>query len=48
MVNIDVGIAAVALFSGRKFDVFEPFPSFFLKDREIRLHSGYLDELKRL
>ena len=44
---MDLSIAAKALFSGRAGQVFEPFPSFFLKHTEIRSKRGNLDEIKK-
>lgn len=32
--------------SARAAKTFEPFPSFFLKDREMRSKRGYLDNIK--
>jgi hypothetical protein len=44
---LDISIAAKALFSGRSTNVFEPFPSFFLKHFELRDKRGNLDEIKK-
>ena len=38
----DISIAAIAANSGRAQNVFEPFPSFLLIDRQIRGKSGFL------
>ena len=42
---LNVNLAAKALFSSRGLSVFEPFPTFFLKQREIRTKRGFLDEI---
>lgn len=44
--SLDISLAAKAIFSSRATTVFEPFPSFFLKKREIRTKRGYLDNIK--
>ena len=31
---------------GRAAKTFEPFPSYFLKDKELRTKRGYLDNIK--
>lgn len=43
----DLSVAAKALFSGRSTQIFEPFPSFFLKHNEIREKRGNLDSIKQ-
>lgn len=43
----DVSLAAKALLSTRATQIFEPFPSFFLKYNEIRDKRGNLDEIKK-
>ena len=42
MINLDLSLASNALASIRAPDVFEPFPTFFLKEREIREKAGFL------
>ena len=41
-VHMDISIAAIAANSARSLNVFEPFPSFLLFDRQIRGKSGFL------
>ena len=41
-VQIDVSTASIAAFSGRSLNIFEPFPSFLLKNRQVRGKSGFL------
>jgi hypothetical protein len=43
----DISLAAKALLSTRSTQIFEPFPSFFLKYNEIRDKRGNLDEIKK-
>ena len=43
----DLSIAAKALYSYRATQIFEPFPSFFLKHNEIRDKRGNLDAIKK-
>lgn len=46
LVELDMSFAACAAESGRALSIFEPFPSFLLKDRQIRGKSGYLSRDK--
>ena len=46
LVELDMSFAACAADSGRVQSIFEPFPSFLLKDRQIRGKSGYLSRDK--
>jgi len=46
LVELDMSFAACAADSGRALSIFEPFPSFLLKDRQIRGKSGYLSRDK--
>ena len=39
---LDLSFASEALFSNRGSQVFEPFPSFMLKDQQMRGKSGFL------
>lgn len=43
---LDLSIFAECVMSARAAKTFEPFPSFFLKDREMRSKRGYLDNIK--
>lgn len=43
---LELSLAAKALFSTRGPAVFEPFPTFFLKNKEIRTKRGFLDNVK--
>jgi hypothetical protein len=45
---LDLSISAKALFSGRNGAVFEPFPTFFLKNTEMRSKRGNLDEIQKM
>jgi hypothetical protein len=40
---LNISLAAKALFSNRAGQVFEPFPTFFLKKNEMRGKRGNLD-----
>jgi ubiquitin-protein ligase len=44
--HLDLSFAAEALFSTRSWNVFEPFPSFMLKQKQIRGKSGFLERGK--
>lgn len=41
--HLDLSFAAEALFSSRSWNVFEPFPSFMLKQHQIRGKAGFLE-----
>ena len=41
LIELDVSFACKAVASARCFDVFEPFPSFFLKQHEDRQRSAF-------
>ncbi len=41
LIELDLSLAAKALFSPRAYDIFEPFPSFFLIDQEYRNRSVF-------
>jgi hypothetical protein len=43
----DLSLAAKAISSQRAAQIFEPFPSFFLKDREFRKKNGNLANIKK-
>lgn len=43
----DLSIAGKALTSSRVGQIFEPFPSFYLKKNEMRDKRGNLDEIKK-
>ena len=43
---LDISLASKAIFSGRAYTVVEPFPTFFLKNTELRTKRGYLDNIK--
>ena len=45
--HLDISIASKAIFSTRNQDIFEPFPTFFLKAHELRGKRGNLDEIKK-
>lgn len=45
--TLDISIAAKAILSSRNLQIFEPFPSFFLKGFELRGKRGNLDEIKK-
>jgi hypothetical protein len=44
--QLDISLAAKAIFSTRATTVVEPFPTFFLKKNELRTKRGYLDNIK--
>jgi len=44
---LNLSIASKALFSSRAAQIFEPFPTFFLKNFELRGKRGNLDEIKK-
>jgi len=39
LVELELSLAAKTVFSTRALDIFEPFPTFFLKEREERQRS---------
>jgi len=41
LIQLDLSIASKAIFSSRVLDIFEPFPSFFLKHQEERERSVF-------
>jgi len=41
LIELDLSIANKAIFSNRAYDIFEPFPSFFLLEKENRLRSVF-------
>ena len=41
LVELDLSLAAKAVFSARGLDIFEPFPTFFLKGKEERKRSVF-------
>ncbi|MDR3549563.1 MAG: hypothetical protein P4M11_15065 [Candidatus Pacebacteria bacterium] len=41
LVDLDLSLAAKAVYSTRALDIFEPFPTFFLKGREERSRSVF-------
>lgn len=43
----DLSLASKALNSNRVGQILEPFPTFFLKNNEIRSKRGNLDEIKK-
>jgi hypothetical protein len=45
--TLDISLAAKALYSTRATTVFEPFPTFFLKNNELRTKRGFLDNIKQ-
>lgn len=45
--HFDLSLASKAISSQRVTDIFEPFPTFFLKQSEIRGKRGNLDEIKK-
>ena len=51
LVQLDLSLAYKAIFSARALDIFEPFPSFFLKEKEQRersvFGSGSFQEVKK-
>ena len=44
--TLDISIFSEWVMGGRAAKTFEPFPSFFLKDKELRTKRGYLDNIK--
>ena len=46
-VAFDLSVAGKALLSSRATQIFEPFPSFFLKYSELRDKRGNLDAIKK-
>lgn len=44
--TLDLSIFSECVMGGRAAKTFEPFPSFFLKDKEMRTKRGYLDNIK--
>ncbi|CAI2384941.1 unnamed protein product [Moneuplotes crassus] len=45
--SLDLSIFSECLMSDRAGQCFEPFPSFLLKDRELRSKRGYLDNVQK-
>ena len=45
--HFDLSLASKAISSQRVTDIFEPFPTFFLKQSEMRGKRGNLDEIKK-
>ncbi len=45
--HFDLSIASKAICSSRSTQIFEPFPTFFLKDHELRTRRGNLDAIKK-
>lgn len=43
---LDLSIFSECVMGGRAAKTFEPFPSFFLKDKEMRSKRGYLDNIR--
>jgi len=41
MIKLDLSLAAKAVFSTRAYDIFEPFPTYFLKEREERKRTVF-------
>ncbi len=41
LVELDLSLTSKALFSARAYDIVEPFPSFFLRDKEERERSAF-------
>jgi hypothetical protein len=44
--SLDLSIFSECLMGGRAAKTFEPFPSYFLKNKELRSKRGYLDNIK--
>ena len=44
--TLDLSIFSECVMGGRAAKTFEPFPTFFLKDKELRSKRGYLDNIK--
>jgi hypothetical protein len=45
--HFDLSISGKAITSTRVTNIFEPFPSFYLKKNELRDRGGNLDEIKK-
>lgn len=45
--HFDLSIASKAICSSRVTQIFEPFPTFFLKEFELRTKRGNLDAIKK-
>eukprot|EP00742_Colponemidia_sp_Colp-10_P007439 GILJ01008009.1.p1 GENE.GILJ01008009.1~~GILJ01008009.1.p1 ORF type:complete len:1020 (-),score=161.50 GILJ01008009.1:314-3328(-) len=43
LVNVDLTLASTAVASSRAVQIFEPFPSFCLRTREVRSRAGFFD-----
>ncbi len=45
---LDISLTAKAIFSSSNTVVSEPFPTFFLKNTEMRSKRGFLDNVKEM
>jgi len=46
--TFDLSLAVASALSSRNMQVFEPFPTFFLKHNELREKRGFLDNVKKV